>query len=171
MTVYVALLRAINVGGTGKLAMKDLAALCTGLGFSNVRTYIQSGNVVFESRKAEEAVRKAFEAALTEVLGKPADVAVRMAAEMAMVAVSNPFMGAPAAKVGIAFFNRPLPKSASREIVIRGEEVVGIGPRVVYIYFPDGMGRSKLDLPKHWGPATIRNMNTVARLTAMAVAG
>ena len=52
MTVYVALLRAINVGGSGKLPMTDLAALCTGVGFTKVRTYIQSGNVVFESRKA-----------------------------------------------------------------------------------------------------------------------
>ena len=51
MTVYVALLRAINVGGSGKLPMKTLVSLCTGLGFADVRTYIQSGNVVFTSKK------------------------------------------------------------------------------------------------------------------------
>lgn len=85
MTVYVALLRAINVGGSGKLPMTRLAALCTDLGLTKVRTYIQSGNVVFESRKGEAALRKAIESALSKALGKPADVIVRTAAEMAAI--------------------------------------------------------------------------------------
>jgi uncharacterized protein (DUF1697 family) len=168
MTVYVALLRAINVGGTGRLAMKDLTALCTGLGFTEVRTYIQSGNVVFASGKAEEAVRKALEAALTKTLGKPADIVVRTAAEMATVRADNPFPKAPAAKVGVAFLNRHLPKAALEEVVIPGREEIALGRREAYIHFPDGMGRSKLKLPKAWGPATLRNINTVGRLAAMA---
>ena len=168
MTVYVALLRAINVGGTGKLPMKDLAALCTDLGFGEVRTYIQSGNVVFTSRKAEEAVRKALEAALAMALGKPADVVVRSAAEMAAVLAGNPFAKAPPAKVGVAFLNGHLPKAALKEVVIPGQEEVALGRREAYIHFPDGMGRSKLKLPKAWGPATVRNINTVAKLAAMA---
>ena len=139
MTVYVALLRAINVGGTGRLPMKDLAALCSGLGFGNVRTYIQSGNVVFESRKGEEAVLAA-----------------------------NPFPKAPPAKVGVAFLNSRLSKSALKEVVIPGKEDVILGRREAYVHFPDGMGRSKLKLPKSWGPATMRNINTVDRLAAMA---
>ena len=56
MTVFVALLRAVNVGGTGMLAMKDLSSLCTGLGFENVRTYIQSGNVILSSPTKDRAV-------------------------------------------------------------------------------------------------------------------
>jgi uncharacterized protein (DUF1697 family) len=168
MTVYVALLRAINVGGTGRLPMKDLAALCSGLGFGTVRTYIQSGNVVFESRKGEEAVRKALEAALTETLGKPANVVVRSAAEMAAVLAANPFPKAPPAKVGVAFLNGRLSKSALKEVVIPGKEDVALGRREAYVHFPDGMGRSKLKLPKSWGPATMRNINTVDRLAAMA---
>ena len=168
MTLYVALLRAINVGGSGKLPMKDLAALCNGLGFGSVRTYIQSGNVVFVSRKGEEAVRKALEAALTETLGKPADVAVRSAAEMVAVLAANPFAKAPPAKVGVAFLNRSLTKSALKEVVIPGKEEVVLGSREAYIHFPDGMGRSKLKLPKAFGAATMRNINTVAKLAAMA---
>ena len=168
MTVYVALLRAINVGGTGKLPMKDLVALCTGLGFTKVRTYIQSGNVVFESRKAEEAVRKGLEGALAKALGKPADVAVRTAAELAAVLADNPFPKAPPAKVGVAFLSGHLPKAALKEVVIPGDEEVVLGRREVYIHFPHGMGRSRLKLPKAWGPATVRNVNTVAKLAAMA---
>jgi uncharacterized protein (DUF1697 family) len=168
MTVYVALLRAINVGGSGKLPMTDLAALCTGAAFTKVRTYIQSGNVVFESRKAEAAVRKALEEALSEVLGKPADVAVRTAAEMAALLAANPFTKAPPAKVGVAFLNRRLGKTALGEVTIPGKEEVVLGAREVYIHFPDGMGRSKLKLPKAFGPATVRNINTVRKLAAMA---
>ena len=82
MTTCVALLRAINVGGSGKLPMKDLARLCTDLGFGNVRTYIQSGNVIFESRLSEQAIRTKLERALTEKLGKQAAAVVRTAAEL-----------------------------------------------------------------------------------------
>ena len=168
MTVYVALLRAINVGGTGKLPMKELIALCTGLGFTKVRTYIQSGNVVFESRKAEGAVRNVLEAALTEALCKPAEVVVRTMAEMAAVLADNPFPKAPPAKVGVAFLSGHLPKAALKEVVIPGDEEVAVGRREVYIHFPHGMGRSRLKLPKAWGAATVRNVNTITRLTAMA---
>ena len=168
MTVYVALLRAINVGGSGKLPMKTLAALCTGLGFADVRTYIQSGNVVFASRKGEAAVQKALEGALTEALGKDADVAVRTAAEMAAVVKGNPFPKAPPAKVGVAFLGKKVTKAMRETVVIPGKEEVVHGAREVYIHFPDGMGRSKLKLPKAWGPATVRNVNTVGKLAAMA---
>ena len=75
MTAFVALLRAVNVGGTGKLPMSELKEMCEALGFAGVRTYIASGNVVFESRKSEAAVKKALEASLedTERLGSRAE--------------------------------------------------------------------------------------------------
>jgi uncharacterized protein (DUF1697 family) len=168
MTVYVALLRAINVGGSGKLPMKRLAALCTELGLTEVRTYIQSGNVVFESRMGEAALRKALEAALTEVLRQPADLAIRTAAEMAAIRDGNPFPKAPPAKVGIAFVGSRVTKAMLEQVEIPGKEEVAGGVREVYIHFPDGMGGSKLKLPKAWGPVTVRNVNTVARLAAMA---
>ncbi|MGN6573011.1 MAG: DUF1697 domain-containing protein [Pseudolabrys sp.] len=168
MTVYVALLRAINVGGTGKLPMKKLAGLCTDLGFENVKTYIQSGNVVFESRKGEAAVHKALTAALTKALGKPADVAVRSAKEVTAVRQDNPFPKASPAKVGVAFLGKRVTKAMVTNIDIPGKEEVAAGRREVYIHFPDGMGRSKLKLPKAFGPATIRNINTVGKLAAIA---
>jgi uncharacterized protein (DUF1697 family) len=168
MTVYVALLRAINVGGTGKLPMKKLKSICTDLGFENVKTYIQSGNVVFESRKGEAAVLKALTAALTNALGRHADVAVRSAREMAAVVKKNPFPKAPPAKVGVAFLGTKMTKAKAKQVEIPGKEEVAAGAREVYIHFPDGMGRSKLKLPKAFGPATIRNVNTVGKLSAMA---
>src|ERR1700746_3067101 len=91
MTSFIALLRAVNVGGTGRLPMSDLKEFCEELGFGAVRTYIASGNVVFTSRKAEAAVKSALEKRLQAFAGKPLGVMVRSAAEMAQVHADNPF--------------------------------------------------------------------------------
>ena len=77
VNAYVALLRAVNVGGTGKLAMAELKAMCEAAGFLSVRTYIASGNVVFQSPKTEVQVKAALEAALSTYAGKPVGVMVR----------------------------------------------------------------------------------------------
>ncbi len=91
MTVFVALLRAVNVGGTGMLPMKDLAGLCTKLGLENVRTYIQTGNVVFASRLSGPAFGESLEKALEAHMGKKVDVILRDAAELRQVLKANPF--------------------------------------------------------------------------------
>src|ERR1700712_2793499 len=95
MTAFVALLRAVNVGGTGKLPMSELKAMYEALGFEGVRTYIASGNVVFTSRKSESAVKKALEAQLAAYAGKPVGVMLRTSAEMQAVLKANPFPKAP----------------------------------------------------------------------------
>ena len=91
MAAFIALLRAVNVGGTGKLPMSDLKAMCDELGFTSVRTYIASGNVVFANRKSEAAIKSALEKRLAAYAGKPVGVLVRSAAEMAQVLADNPF--------------------------------------------------------------------------------
>ena len=91
MPVFIALLRAVNVGGTGKLPMSDLKRLCEKAGFRNVRTYIASGNVVAERDGAEAEAKAALEAELQAYAGKPVGVIVRTAAEMAKVVANNPF--------------------------------------------------------------------------------
>ena len=90
MGSFVALLRAVNVGGTGKLPMSDLKAMCEELGFESVRTFIASGNVVFTSRKSEAAIKAALEKQLAVYAGKPVGVLVRSADEMAQVLVGQP---------------------------------------------------------------------------------
>jgi uncharacterized protein (DUF1697 family) len=166
MTVFIALLRAINVGGTGKLPMKDLSLLCTELGFRKVRTYIQSGNVIFESGLSEKAIQARLEKALTERLGKRADVLVRTASELQSVLKANPFPNAEASKVGVFFRSDVVSKSLLAKVVAPGGEKVRLGKREIYIHFPQGMGRSKLRLPG--GVGTLRNINTVAKLVDMA---
>jgi uncharacterized protein (DUF1697 family) len=170
MAVFIALLRAVNVGGTGKLPMNELASICSKLGFEQVRTYIQSGNVVFESALSEDNTRARLEQALTNKMGKRIDIAVRTAAELRSILEENPFPDAPPARVGVAFLSKPVPKTLLKDLAGLGTEQVRLGSREIYIYYPDGMGRSKLKLPPSADPATVRNINTVAKLVAMAEA-
>ena len=104
MTTFVALLRAVNVGGTGKLPMEDLRALCAQAGFVKVRTFIASGNVIFSCRKSEAQVKAVLEARLEDYAGKKMGVFVRTAAEMAAISANNPFPDAPANRI-MAFFS------------------------------------------------------------------
>jgi uncharacterized protein (DUF1697 family) len=167
MTAYVALLRAVNVGGRGILAMRDLQALCGELGLDNVRTYIQSGNVVFESKRPEAALKRMLEAAITNRLGRPVQVLIRTAAELKAVVEANPFPDAQPEQVGVVFLPKPPRSTILADIVILGgEELETIG-REVFVHYPDGMGRSKLKLP-FATDGTTRNLNTVGKLLAMA---
>jgi uncharacterized protein (DUF1697 family) len=167
MTAYVALLRAINVGGTGLLPMQELAALCSELGLAKVRTYIQTGNVLFESRLAEAKLCAMLEKALAARLGKPVGVMLRSAAEMQAVLDDNPFANEPPAKVSIVFLSTPAAKTLLKDIVAPDGEQVALGTRELYIHYPNGMGRSKLKLPRALQTGTARNVNTTTKLTAM----
>ncbi len=115
MTVFIALVRGINVGGTGLLPMKDLVALCSGLGFQNVRTYIQSGNVIFESKLSAKQVCLQMEQALVQKMGKEIHVMVRTPAEMVAVLEANPFPREDPAKVAVLFLKETVPLRVCKE--------------------------------------------------------
>jgi uncharacterized protein (DUF1697 family) len=167
MTKYVALLRAVNVGGTGKLPMTELKSMCDSSGFLNARTYIASGNVVFESKLAEAAVKAKLEKCLASYAGKPVEVMVRTDTEMAAVLAKNPFKSrAPNATVAI-FLDEPPPKDALKTITGQAEEEVALGAREIYVHYGAGMGRSKLKIPAA-KKGTARNMNTIAKLSDWA---
>ncbi len=166
MAVFVALLRAVNVGGTGKLPMTDLKAMCGKLGFTNVRTYIASGNVIFESRKSESAAKKALEAALQKYAGKPVGAMVRTPAELAKVVEGNPFPKKPTKWTVAIFLDEPPPSDTLSTLRGAGDEEVRLGKREIYVHYGAGMGRSKLRIPAA-AAGTGRNMNTVAKLAEL----
>jgi len=168
MSVYIALVRGINVGGTGLLAMKDLVAMCGKLGFTNARTYIQSGNAIFECGSKEETVRDKLEKALAVKMGKKFDVMVRTAAELRATLEANPFPDKEPNKVNVFFLTGKPPAEQLRGLTGPAGEQVRAGKREIYVYYPEGMGRSKLKLPLNGAAATVRNINTVAKLTALA---
>lgn len=167
MTAYVALLRAVNVGGAGKLPMAELKAMCEAVGFRSVRTYIASGNVIFHSSKIEPQVKAILESRLASCAGKPVGVMVRTSTEMAAVLAGNPFKKMPGNKTIAWFLDCAPAKDALASISNRSKEQLRLGAREIYAYFPDGMGRSKLRIPAAKN-GTARNMNTIAKLAEMA---
>lgn len=167
MAVFVALLRAVNVGGTGMLPMAELRTLCVELGWRNVRTYIQSGNVVFESPLPERAVRAELERALAEKMGRHVGVLIRTAPELRTIFESNPFPNAAPAQVGVVFLSEPAPKDLLVGPVIPGQEELHVAGREIFVHYPGGMGRSRLKIPPPATEGTMRNLNTVAKLVTM----
>jgi uncharacterized protein (DUF1697 family) len=165
-TRFVALLRAVNVGGTGALPMKTLAELYANLGMENVRTYIQSGNVVFTSRLSKSEHRSKMEETLKRETGKLIDVIVRTEAELQSILAGNPFPNAKPSQVGVLFLsNVPTPGSVKSIVIPGREELRPLGGDVI-VHYPDGMGRSKLKLAA-LGIGTVRNLNTVRKLAAL----
>lgn len=169
MTSYVALLRAVNVGGTGKLPMGELKAIGEAAGFTDVRTYIASGNLLFTSKLAEKAVKTALERLLQDHAGKPVGVMVRTAAELAAVLAANPFPEAAGNRVVAIFLDAPPAATTLRDVTGAKDERLALGRREIYVHYGDGMADSRLKIPA--GKAgTARNMNTVARLAELAAA-
>jgi uncharacterized protein (DUF1697 family) len=166
MAKLVALLHAVNVGGTGALSMEDLRRICADLGFADPRTYIASGNVVFGSGLAPATAGALLEAALLKHLGKSVRVAIRSGAEMRAVLEGNPWPQESGSKV-MAFFVDEVPRDPAVGATSVSDEEMAAGPGVVYVRYPSGQGRSKLKLPAAKG-GTARNMNTIARLADMA---
>jgi uncharacterized protein (DUF1697 family) len=167
MTAYIALLRAVNVGGTGKLPMDELKAMCRDAGFARVQTYIASGNVVFASDGTASEVKAGLEARLLAYAGKPVGVVVRAAAEMAAVLKANPFPEAAPNRTVAIFLDEPPPAGALDDAVGAADEEMRLGTREIYVHYGDGMASSKLRIPAA-KTGTARNMNTVAKLVEMA---
>ena len=163
MTTYAALLRAVNVGGTGKLPMSELRAMCASVGFSNVRTYIASGNVVFESKLSEKSVKAKLERCLETYAGKPVGILIRTGAELAAVLANNPFSSAAPNQTVAIFLDAPPPADLLDSVSGQQTEEIALGTREIYVHYKDGIARSKLKIPAA-GTGTARNLNTVAKL-------
>lgn len=167
-----AMLRAVNVSGTGKLVMADLRALLAGLGYDAPQTLLASGNAVFGTDAAPDAVERGLEAALKAQLGLSTDVFVRDRAELAAVMAANPFADfarEQPSRLMVAFLKGEPPQDLSplERWAMDGEKI-GRGPRCLYIAYPQGAGRSKLaNARTEAAKGTTRNWNTVGKLAAM----
>ena len=167
MTTWIALLRAVNVGGTGKLPMAELRAMCEAAGFSQVRTYIASGNVVFESAADAREVKAALESRLERHAGKPVGVLVRDGAQMRQVLAANPFPKAAPNRAVVIFLDEAPPADALANVRHCKTEELALGDREIFVHYGEGMADSKLVIPAAKA-GTARNFNTVAKLVEMA---
>lgn len=174
---YVALLRGINVGGRNRLPMSELARLFEHAGCASVRTYIQSGNVVFSAAPSTAlSARESVAATVSARIGTDIPIVLRSVGDLARVVGENPFLGESqdhrALHVGF-LSGQPLPERVSSldpdrsppdEFVVRGREI--------YLRLPNGMARTRLTVSYLERvlatPATFRNWRTVVNLLKMA---
>jgi uncharacterized protein (DUF1697 family) len=174
MTVQVALLRAVNVGGQGKLAMADLRALCEGLGYADVRTVVQTGNLVFRTDdEGGPMLEQRLEKELLEQLGLRSDVMIRTGEKWLEVLRQNPFPDVARSDPGhlavICLKQAPTDVAlATLRAAVTGPEEIQAWEAHLYVTYPDGMGRSKLTgtlIESKLGTrGTARNWNTVTKL-------
>lgn len=178
MTTYAALLRGINVGGSRKLPMAELRTLIAGFGHTGVRTYLQSGQAVFTADHGdEESLAAELTEAIARQFGFTCDVLVRDHAYLRAVMEACPF---PAAELQpkqlhVTYFSAPVTAERFAEVDPAGflPEEFRLGDRALYLYAPEGLGRSKLaevlSRPRllKGVVATSRNWNTVVKLVEM----
>jgi uncharacterized protein (DUF1697 family) len=177
MTVFVSLLRGINVGGNKTIPMARLKSAYESLGFTDVRTFLNSGNVVFDAKEKNRAkLPKTLEDAIEREFGFRPAVIVRAAAELRKILAANPFpamakddpshlLVMTLAKKANAGAKASLTKAYS------GPEKIEVKGENVYLTYPNGIGKSKLTnalLEKHIGVGTARNWNTLTKLLALA---
>jgi len=177
MTTFVSLFRGINVGGHQTIRMSELKDLHESLGLRDVVTYIQSGNVVFTSDDADLAqLPRQIEDGFAQKFGFHVNVMVRSSAELREIIENNPFQNQhmKESKWVVVMFLAALPVGTAREDIRQayaGPEEIFIIGQEVYIYYPDGIGRSKLTgvlLEKKLKTmGTARNWNTVLTLQKM----
>ena len=148
MAIYIALLRGINVGGHAILRMDELKTLCINMGLKQVRTYIQSGNVLFESNLSENEIVAALEAEIRKKLQKYIPVILRTLDEMEFLLTGNPFHDANPSQVGVIFLTNSIAEDCLKDFEYSGPEEIVTSNRQLYIHYPEGMGRSKLKLSK-----------------------
>jgi uncharacterized protein (DUF1697 family) len=176
MACYVALLRGINVGGHRRISMTALRELAESLGHESVETYVQSGNVLFESgARGEERLEQGFERAIADQLGHEVRVMVRSRSHLERIVEQNPFADRnPEPKQLHVVFLSDKPPASRLKALEDGEyapdEVAARG-RDIYCYLPNGSGRANLTnaiLEKALGvPGTMRNWRTVTTLADM----
>lgn len=174
---HIALLRAINMAGHNKVRMAELRRLLAGLGFGDIQSVLQSGNLVFECRSGATAdLERLLEESTRAHLGLQTDFFVRTASEWGKIISGNPFAAEakrdPAHLVVMFLKDKPdRERVVDLQRAITGREVVRANTNYAYIVYPDGIGRSRLTsalIEKKLGTrGTARNWNTILRISSL----
>ncbi len=173
MTVYVSMLRAVNVGGTSRIKMDALRAVYESIGLKDVRTLLQSGNVVFRSGITDrEQLVKRITQELARRLELEVGVILRTLAEIASIVERGPVLSPRADKAKLlVMFLSAVPEGAAQAALVKGHkgpEMLEVRGPEIYLYYPDGVGRSKLTGAvienKLNVSGTARNWNTLQKL-------
>jgi uncharacterized protein (DUF1697 family) len=177
MAFQIAILRGINVGGHNKVAMSDLRELCEGLGLADAKTVLQSGNLVFQSKRLTGlALESLLERETAKRLAVSADYLVRSLAEWEQVISRNPFPKAAKDDPShlVVMFLKTAPLAERVEVLrasIKGPEIIQSDEKQLYVVYPAGIGQSKLTgsliEQKLQTRGTARNWNTILKLLSL----
>ena len=172
MGTYVAFLRGINLGPKNKIAMPALRELAAGLGYTDVATHINSGNLIFDSSKKAATLEREIAAAITESFGLRIDVAVRTPVQLKKILADNPYPDGNPSEVTVAFLTKAAPASAKAKVatIATEAEPFTFAGQEVYVHYSNGLGTSKL--AERFSDiigvsSTVRNMNSVTKIVAL----
>jgi len=173
MKTYIVILRGINVSGKNKLPMAELRELLSRMKFENIQTYIQSGNVIVDSRKSKTEVANLVKAGIKKQFDYDVPVLVRTVEEWEKAIANNPYPTGNHKIVSFTFLSE-VPEATTIEVNITNDDVYTIVNDMVYMYCPDGFGSTKLTNnlfeKKLKVTATSRNYRTTMKLLEMAKA-
>lgn len=169
MATYVAFLRGINLGPSKKISMPQLRGLAEELGYADVRTYINSGNLIFTTGKRSATLEREIGAAIKATLGHAVDVAVRTPAQLKKIIAANPYPDGSPSLVTVAFLTEAAPAEARERVaaVATEHEPFTFAGSEVYVHYADGIGKSKL--AERFSAivgvsSTVRNVRTVEKV-------
>ena len=172
MATYVAFLRGVNLGPTNKISMPTLRAMAEDLGYADVATYINSGNLILSSAKKADTVEREISKTIKDTFGRPIDVTVRTPAQLKKILAENPYPDGNPSQVTVAFLTKEPAKDAKDKVaaVAKDYEPFTIAGQQVYVNYSQGIGRSKLaeKFSDIIGvSSTVRNIRTVDKVLAL----
>jgi len=172
MGTYVAFLRGINLGPTNKISMPELRTIAEGLGYTEVATYINSGNLIFDSTQKPPTLEREIAAAIKDSFGLRIDLAVRTPAELKKLLADNPYPDGNPSQVTIAFLTKAAPATGKEKVAAMATEAepFTFAGQDVYVHYSNGLGTSKLaeKFSAIIGvSSTVRNINTVTKIVAL----
>jgi len=172
VTTYVALLRGINVGTAKRVAMPTLRTMAIALGYDDVSTHLNSGNLILTSDRSADTVRREVEHGIEQTFGLHSDVVVRTAEQLAAVVRANPYPDGDPSRVTIAFLAGPPPAGVEERLAARAapDEPFTVAGLEIYVHYGRGQGVSKLAVvfaDVVGVSATVRNLRTVTKLAEL----
>ena len=172
VATYVAFLRGVNLGPNNKIPMPALRAMAEDLGYTDVATYINSGNLIISSTKKAATVEREISNGIKDTFGRPIDVTVRTPAQLKKILAENPYPDGNPSQVTVAFLTKPPPANAKEKVaaVATDSEPFEFAGQDVYVNYSHGMGKSKLaeKFSAIIGvSSTVRNIRTVQKVLAL----
>jgi uncharacterized protein (DUF1697 family) len=172
VATYVAFLRGVNLGPNNKISMPALRALAEDLGYADVATYINSGNLIISSSKKAATVEREISNAIKDTFGRPIDVTVRTAAQLKKILAENPYPDGNPSQVTVAFLTKAPAANAQDKVaaVATDHEPFTFAGQDVYVNYSQGIGKSKL--AERFSDiigvsSTVRNIRTVEKVLAL----